>query len=72
MGNRKAGRQGSDDPSSPGGTKPQEQPAGNAVYDPVEQTRREDMPDEEQASEGEILRGTNPAEGAGRAPGRSQ
>jgi hypothetical protein len=44
-------------------------PAGNAIHDPDEQTRRRDMPDAEQDSEGEPLRGTAPARRSELPPG---
>jgi hypothetical protein len=42
-------------------------PAGNAQYDPAEQTRRTDMPEEEQKSTGEPARGTAPSQSADRS-----
>lgn len=49
-------------------------PAGNAIYDPAEQTTREDMPREEQPSEGEVHRGSLPPAGRreGEAPRAGQ
>lgn len=49
-------------------------PAGNAIYDPAEQTTREDMPRAEQPSEGEVHRGSLPPRGsrAGDAPRAGQ
>ena len=44
-----------------------EEPAGNAIYDPAEQTRRRDLPADEQPGAGEPMRGTQPSE----APDRS-
>jgi hypothetical protein len=49
-------------------------PAGNAVYDPAEQTTREDMPRDAQPSGGEVHRGSLPPAGrrAGEAPRAGQ
>jgi hypothetical protein len=44
------------------------EPAGNAIYDPAEQSQRMDAPAGEQPSGGEPLRGTQPS----RAPDRSK
>jgi hypothetical protein len=44
-------------------------PAGNAIHDPDEQTRRRDLPDAEQDAEGEPLRGTAPARRSDLPPG---
>lgn len=43
-------------------------PAGNAVYDAREQTTRADMPVDEQPSEGQVRRGTQPAGGTEPSP----
>jgi len=39
----------------------EEQVAGNAIHDPARQSRRQDMPDEEQSSEGQEMRGSAPS-----------
>ena len=60
--------------SDRGGPSMTDGPAGNAVYDPAEQTTREDMPRDEQTSEGEAHRGSLPPPGrrAGEAPRAGQ
>ena len=62
MGRKRTDRENDDEPTAPGPTKPEaESAAGNAIYDPAEQTRRRDIPAEEQVGEGETLRGSDPA-----------
>lgn len=39
----------------------QSAPAGNAILDPANQTRRQDMPEEEQPTSGPSLRGSAPS-----------